>query len=133
MKDFSVSRMGTLGASRSAVTDVIFTAPRPPAKPSPWEGITGCDIGRALATGRAAKRPKREPLPRLIARERNPGIGDASPMDDELPTLTDGAKDSAPEPSMLTFFNGKPHAEGLKAYNQYLASTGRGPISAGKR
>jgi hypothetical protein len=36
--------------------------------------------------------------------------------------LDTGTNDSTPEPSPLSFFNGKPHAEGLKAYNEYLAS-----------
>lgn len=32
--------------------------------------------------------------------------------------------DSAPEPRMLDFFSGKTHAEGLKAYNDYLEKKG---------
>jgi hypothetical protein len=33
-----------------------------------------------------------------------------------------GVGDTAPEPSTLDFFNGKPHAEGVKAYRDHLAS-----------
>jgi hypothetical protein len=33
-----------------------------------------------------------------------------------------GVNDSEPEPAMFTFFNGKPYAEGLKAYNEYHAA-----------
>jgi hypothetical protein len=35
---------------------------------------------------------------------------------------SDGVNDSEPEPAMFTFFNGKPYAEGLKAYNEYQAA-----------
>lgn len=34
----------------------------------------------------------------------------------------DGANDA--EPTMMSFFNGKPYAVGLAAYNEYLASKG---------
>jgi hypothetical protein len=33
-----------------------------------------------------------------------------------------GVNDSEPEPATFTFFNGKPYAEGLKAYNEYHAA-----------
>jgi hypothetical protein len=33
-----------------------------------------------------------------------------------------GVNDSEPEPATFTFFNGKPYAEGLKAYNEYQAA-----------
>jgi hypothetical protein len=33
-----------------------------------------------------------------------------------------GVTDAEPEPSMLSFFNGKPYAEGLKAYNEHRAA-----------
>jgi hypothetical protein len=36
-----------------------------------------------------------------------------------------GVADAKAEPAPLSFFNGKPHAEGVKAYSEYLASRGR--------
>jgi hypothetical protein len=59
-------------------------------------------------------------------------------MKDDIPVIdlddsTDGAKDSTPEPSITSFFNGKPHAEGLKAYNEWLALRGVAPIPTGKK
>jgi hypothetical protein len=59
----------------------------------------------------------------------NPGD---EPVDDPIATMSDrdiretfGVGDAAPEPNMLSFFNGKPHADGVKALNEYLASKGR--------
>lgn len=57
----------------------------------------------------------------------NPGD---EPVEDPTATMSDrdlretfGVGDA--EPSMLSFFNGKPHADGVKALNDYLASKGR--------
>jgi hypothetical protein len=87
-------RMGTLGASRSAVTDDITES---------------------------AKIYSPDPDPRNLYGTTTAAEYDESPTLREL-GLEDmgGAHDAAP--SMLSFFNGKPHAEGLKAYNEYLAS-----------
>lgn len=41
-----------------------------------------------------------------------------------LVNIGSAVADAEPEPAMLSFFNGKTHAEGLKAYNAYLASKG---------
>jgi hypothetical protein len=41
-----------------------------------------------------------------------------------LVSIGNGVVDAAPEPSMLDFFNGRSHADGLKAYNDYLTSKG---------
>ena len=49
-----------------------------------------------------------------------------SDMDfDSIPVdaLSSAAADATP--SVLSFFNGKPHAEGVKAYRDHLASKGR--------
>jgi uncharacterized protein len=77
--------------------------------------------GREIAIGDSA--------PNDVAPELDPD----NLTDEDLDAIYGGVTDAEPEPSMLSFFNGKPHAEGLKAYNQYLASTGRGPIPAGKK
>jgi hypothetical protein len=153
--NFTTTQMRTLSAERSAVQDAIRgreigTVERGYAvgrmrhavadartAPSPLAGFTGREIGRALVDGRAAKRPKTEQaLPRLIARERDPGIGDAAPADDELPTLEElGIGDSArdAEPSVMSLYNGKPFVEGRAAHNAWLVSHGRGPIPHGRR
>ena|ERR1700733_14063832 len=59
----------------------------------------------------------------------NPGD---EPVDDPIATMSDrdlreafGVGDAGPEPSMLSFFNGNPHADGVKALNDYLTSKGR--------
>jgi hypothetical protein len=33
--------------------------------------------------------------------------------------------DAKPEPSVLSFFNGKAHSDGVKVYNEHLVSKGR--------
>jgi hypothetical protein len=57
----------------------------------------------------------------------NPGD---EPVDDPIDKMSDrdmrrsfGVADA--EPDSLTFFNGKPYAEGVKAYSEHLASKGR--------
>ena len=44
-----------------------------------------------------------------------------------------GASGSSDQPNMLSFFNGRPHAEGLKAYNEWLAAHGPPPIPEGQK
>ncbi len=132
-RGYAVARMG------NGVHDVLVTDAGRTAKPSPWEGLTGREIGRAFVAGRAAKQQETEPLPRLIVREQNAGIGDAAPTeDDELPTLRElGIGDAAgaqdPEPAVMSWYAGKPFSEGRAAHNRYLISTGRAPIPAGRR
>lgn len=41
-----------------------------------------------------------------------------------LVNVGNGVADAEPDPSMLSFFNGRSHADGLKAYNDHLASKG---------
>jgi hypothetical protein len=104
-RGYAVGRMGH-GAADVLVADKGHTA-----EPSPWAGVTGREIGQALVSGRAAKPARAEVIPELIAREVI-----------SLVAVGNAVADAEPEPAMLSFFNGKPHAEGLKAYNEYLAS-----------
>lgn len=135
-RGYAVGRMGH-GAADVLVADKGHTA-----KPSPWAGVTGREIGRALVvSGRAAKPARAERIPELIAREViASAIGDAAPAEDndELPTLQElgigdaaGTQDS--EPAVSSWYCGRPFSEGRKAHNAWLVSHGRGPIPDGRR
>lgn len=81
----------------------------------------------------------------VVARSNNAGAVDAlNTLRDKLTLARDGAKDGQPDPfrsmaragatvdsafseqpDMLSFFNGRPYHEGLKAWNEYLANSGK--------
>lgn len=88
-----------------------------------------------------------EVLRTTVAKSKNPtAIKSYNALTEKMRKVRDGVKDGAledpfislvsigngaadagagdPEPKMLDFFNGVPYAEGVKAYNDYLASKG---------
>jgi hypothetical protein len=132
MKQLATLRMETLLAAHSAITDDV------------WDGgesqRTGTDTARAWQRKASAEIPRAVPCTTF----RSPGAGEkireldwnpsdgiapeidpvVSLSDEDLQVVFGGVKDA--EPSVLSFFNGKPYSEGLKAYNEHLASKGAG-------
>jgi hypothetical protein len=123
-------RMGTLSANRNAVADNVDdggeTQRTGTARAEAWQREARAEIPPAVTrptfrspgAGEKIRELNWNPLDGL-APEIDPVV---SLSDEDLEAVYGGVKDT--EPSVLSFFNGKPYSEGLKAYNEHLASKG---------
>lgn len=97
-----------------------------------------------FSVGDAIASLESEPIRKAIARSKDPvAIKSYNSLTENLRKVRDGVKDGAiedpfvslvdigsavvdaePEPTMMSFFNGRSYQDGLKLYNEYLASKG---------
>jgi hypothetical protein len=97
-----------------------------------------------FSVGDAIASLESDPIRKAIARSKDPvAIKSYNSLTENLRKVRDGVKDGAiedpfvslvdigsgvvdaePEPSMMSFFNGRSYQDGLKLYNEYLASKG---------
>jgi hypothetical protein len=123
-EQLAILRMGRLSANRNAMTDDVD------------------DYGESQRTGtaraKASQRESSEAIPSGVERvvwsqsaaDEPIETNTWNPVDDRdmdfdsipVDALSSAAADAAP--SVLSFFNGKSHADGVKAYRDHLASRG---------
>lgn len=97
-----------------------------------------------FSVGDAIASLESDPIRKAIARSKDPvAIKSYNALTENMRKVRDGVKDGAiddpfvslvdigsavndaePEPPMMSFFSGKSYQDGLKAYNEYLASKG---------
>jgi hypothetical protein len=138
MENFATLRMGTLKAERNAVTDNVDDggeSQRVAARRAmEWqkkltEGLPSGAERVMFPGGPHATGPVRE----LRWNPSDDAPLDIDPIltDEDLEAISGGAKDA--EPTVLSFYAGRPFSEGRKAHNQYRISRGLLPISEGKK
>jgi hypothetical protein len=124
-------RMGTLSANRNAVADNVddggASQRAGTARATAWQRKASteippavpCPTFRSPGAGEKIRELDWNPLDG-VAPEIDPVV---SLSDEDLEAVYGGATDAAPERPWTDFFNnGKPYAENVREYNEYLAS-----------
>lgn len=141
----NILRMGTLKASRSAVTDDLESQRRGMENAKKWQD----DESAKIFSDRSGPAPSESILsstygwPQTSMTVTTPedvyarARAEAEVPDEDVPDVHElgifdmGAKDAAP--TMMSFYAGKSFIEGRKAHNAYLISKGLSPIAEGSR